>query len=104
MTEDKKQDISESQEASEMPSDYLDQIQEDTRRLSGIVDVIATLDGDDVYAHGVDFDNLAFAMKSFIYSIEDAAEELHNRLKEVGTLYTKLAPAITTGQGKEGRA
>jgi len=83
--------------------DYLERIQEDLRRLSGIVDVIATLDGDDVYAHGVDFDNLAFAMKAFLYRIEDFSEELYDRLKDSGMGFTKLAKIGAAGETNEGR-
>jgi len=85
------------------PADYLESIMADVRKLSGIVDVIATLDQDKTYQHHIDFDNLAFAMNDFTGSINDLAEELYDHLRKVGTLHTKLAPAVPTGKAKEGR-
>jgi len=105
MNKEKMQDISTSEDDLELKtaSNYLERMQEDLRRLSGIVDVIATLDGDDVYAHGVDFDNLAFAMKGFLYRIEDLSEELYDRLKDSGMGFTKLAKIGAAGETKKGR-
>jgi hypothetical protein len=87
MSEEEKQGTLEGEET---PSEYLEHIMADVRRLSGIIDVISTLDADDVYAHNPNFDNLAFAMKYFTYSIEDLAKDFYHRLRDGGILHTKL--------------
>lgn len=84
-----------------MPSDYLDRIMADARKLSGIIDMIGAADNTGLQ-HDISFHDLAWAMHEFTNSIDDLAENLWEHLKDIGALGSPRPdkPIITEEIGK----
>lgn len=94
MNEDKKQDNLPDEEDNprirlEYPSHYLDEILADVTKLSGIIDLLATLNTDNACRQEVDFHDLAWAMGDFADSIENLAGGLWDHLKDIDALQSE---------------